>query len=463
MAREPEEKKASKQYTLLSRIGNVYHAGKVGVIGAVTATALALTLWKGLSKYDEWKKDGFFERAATGYFIAADRSLDRMKDEQKNLERYLESVKEIREELNNLKTKEAGELDERIRRFEQRGNSKNADKLKGIKKDLTKIDSEIKGIYDNVEQKLEEIADVPERLEKYSTIWRRAVKVYSFTVYEYLSYANKKAEEIKKSKGWRASIQNFFEDRFKKRIENTLDKKAEDSEKTFKELRERIRMYSQAELGKQGIANLMEYLNDKLENQNIGEGEKQVYCLIRDSVKETKDTEQAYEILDFLQHGKTPKSLDNETKEYVQSQKEILNTINRVYNLIMRRTDLVVQAEELGIELEEGNLERLDELTAKAEKVVKDFSQSNQELKQIGVSPVDPEYLGTIRSLQNYYLGALALLCLAEAAVGYLFAANSLGKRKQYALEKQHDVLAKEVDELKKELKNYENQADVTT
>jgi len=454
---ENKEKSPKNQYNWLSRIKNAYHTSKVGAIGTVTAAVLALTLWKGLSKYHELNKDGFFERAAMSYFIAADKSLEKMQAEQSNLERYLESVEEIREEMNNLRTKEAEELDERIRKFEQRGNAENADKLRRIKQDLTRIDAEIKTIYNDAEQKLEEIADVPEKLEKYSTIWRRAVKVYSFTIYEFLDYANKSAEELRKSEGWRTDIQRYLEGKFTGRIEKTLEKKAEDSEKVFNELRERIRIYSEAELGKQGIANLMEYLNKKLKNNNLGEGEKQIYSLIRDSVNETKDTKQAQEILDFLQNGTAPKSLDRETRAYIQSQREVLDTINRVYNLVMQRTDLVVQAEELGIELEKGNLERLNGLTAKAEQIARDFSQSNENLKQIGVSPVDPEYLGTIRALQNWYLGALGILCAAELAVGYLLAANSQKERKQYQLKKNYDILAGEVHKLREQVEVHEN------
>ena len=126
----------------------------------------------------------------------------------------------------------------------------------------------------------------------------------------------------------------------------------------------------------------------------------------------------------------------------------------------MERTDLVVQAEELGIELEQHNLERLDGLTAKAEQIVKDFSQSNENLKQIGVSPVDPEYLSTIRSLENAYLIGLAAVCLLEAALGYAFASGALKERKQYKLQKQHDILAGRVYELEERLGGYEQNAE---
>jgi hypothetical protein len=95
-----------KQYAVLSRIKNACHIGKAGTIGTLTAAALALTLWKGLSAFQNWKQDGVFERIATSYFIASDRSLERMQRESGNIERYIADVREIRDELNLLRTRE---------------------------------------------------------------------------------------------------------------------------------------------------------------------------------------------------------------------------------------------------------------------------------------------------------------------------------------------------------------------
>ena len=442
--------------TIGGKLKRAYNTGKILAIGVPFAALVGFTLWKGISLYNYFLGSGTFERAAEAYFIGSDKSQKKIKKEAEKLENHIDDVKSLRKDLDDLRQREQETLEDRIKEFNEKGEKEKAEKLTKLKQGIQENDARLKETYDKAQEKLEDITKVPDKLAKYSTLWRRTVKVETYLVYEFITYARQKSKERKEAGGTMGKLQEAFEGIGRMWL-GALGKTPEDSENKYKELTQRIRMYSSAELGKQGIANLIEDLNKQLENKNLSKGEKEMYELLRDSIRETEDTKVASQILDYLEKGKVPADIDKTAQKYlnenVESQKELLGLIDTYHKLVMDRYDIVVQAEETGIELEQGNFEMLEELTKKADVIVENLEKSDAELKKIGVNPRDPEFLDLVDHYKNLYLGVLAGLCLLEAAAAYYVMRNSLNKRKYY---KAQDKI-KELDARVKKLEGEKN------
>ncbi len=430
-----------RKHGLLRMIGNSYNKirsgcnkiryysnkGKLFLIAAATAGAIGLTSWKGVSYYNRLRREGLFERAATVYFIGSGRSINKLLEETSKLKDYISEVNGAKEELEELRRRDLGKLDESI---DSLGDSELAKRLRGIRSELVQVDSELRNMYDKERKKLEEMVSASERLGKYSSFWRRAVKVKTFIVYEYLSYARRKIEEEKSKGGIRGKLYGGFEKFGESWLEGVLGKNASDSEKKYLELRERIRAYSQAENAEQGLANLVQHLNSRIKDKDLGEGEKQTYILIRDIISNTGNVRLAEEVLDYIQYGKLPNSLNKEAKRHLESQRELFDIINRSYDLYAKRFRLATEAEELGIELEKGRYERLEEISKRLDAIADGLLESDNMLRQIGVDPRDPEYLAAVRNFKSLYIIGLLILCGLEFSIGYFFYSGASQKRK---------------------------------
>ncbi len=168
-----------------------------------------------------------------------------------------------------------------------------------------------------------------------------------------------------------------------------------------------------------------------------------MYVLVKDCI-EADNPNQAVEILDYLQYGTLPQTLDKETKKYVKTQKELLDFISQGHSLVMTKLSLIERAEELGIELGKGDINKLESLTKDLDQLTIDISKSRAELKKIGVEPKDPNYLSFIGDLKKYYWMALGGLCLLELGAGYLIGRNAIQKREYHKLQQEYDKLTME-------------------
>ena len=427
--------------TLKHLVQNSYHNLRIGVIGTATAAAVALTLGYGIPKYNDIAKENALDRGITAYYIVTDKSMDKINKQNENFRSYLTNLGSIKEGLQEIRKDDRLKWEDRIKELKKGGKKAEAAKAKQQRDQFIQLDSRLRETYQTCETKIEEMVKEAEDLNKYSTFWRRAVKAETFVLYEYISWARDYAEKVR-SDGtlWGELITGLRKfGRFC--LEDVLRKNPHDPEKKFQELRGRISMYTQAELGKQGLANIMQYLNEKLKETNLAEGEKQVYLLVRDSVQETGGVVRAVQFLDYIQHGTLPAEFKGDTKNLLAHQREGLKACSEAYSLFMERKNMIVEAEEIAMKLEESDFSKLDELTNYVKALEKKMQEGDVNLEEVSISPRDSEYLSMKENFLDYYKKSLGGLCILELLLGFSFMRSSFKEKKYLALKRENQAL----------------------
>ncbi len=427
---------------LLATVRGSYNGLKLGLWCAGTAAAVGFTAYASNNLYNSLSEEGTLERAATAYYIAADKSMQKIREESKKISEYTNQWNNISKELDEIRTSDQETLEKAIKKYNAQGRLMEAGKAGRIKEQLGSTDKRLKELYTERKDKLDDMVKKSKDLGKYSTLWRRAVKINTYFVYEFSTYTREWAEKGEQRDDLIGDTHRYLKKFGEWWIENVLRKKLEDSEKKMEQLRTRISVYTQAEQGKQGLANITKYLNDELAGENLGEGEKQLYLLVRDSIAQTGGVKTANDMLNYLTSEEIPEYLPKEVKGFLTGQKRMFDIIDESYKLFTKRYELVVEAEELGITLEKSDLDELDPLIKKAREVVRKMDESNKQLEEASINPQDPEYLEFKQEIKQYYYGSVAGLCGLEMLIGGLLALGSRRKWQFYNLQKDHANLS---------------------
>ena len=399
---------------------DMLNKGKLYLITALTAGAMGLTFNHAWKNYNEMKAFDTFERAATSYFIVTDKSMKRIRKNQQVMSDL----------LNELQDCSSGNLESLIE--DQR---KDAD---FIRDSLARTDEEISELYSEARQRIEEIAKMPlENMERYSRLWRRAVKVKGFINYEYITFADRKIDAEDTATDHVLGFANWW-------IESVLNKEAKDSERMYEALKLKLQAYTDAEIEKQGLANIMEDLNGFMEDKKLTRGEQKMYELIKDSIRETGDNEQALQIIDYLKDGKIPDDIEPGARDTLEAQANMFDYINKAQELVERKVYLINKAENIGLKLEDEGYKVLDKIEKRYASLRELIEESRSQMADMDIEYRDPEFDKLQDTMKQYYWGFFGAIMLLEFGIGYTVSRSAREKDRYHKLKRlEEEIYAK--------------------